>query len=226
MLFAAFLSGGTALSYYVESLWFDSLGYGDVFWTNLNLRASVFAGVHGDHVPRAVRIVSAAEAGAPRRARGRDDHRQRAADPPAHRAGDSPCRAGALVRHRRGDRPRHERRLDDPRALLERRSGGLGAAQAAASQLDPIFGRPVSFYFFTLPAWRLVAGWLTTLAIIALLMAIGLAAVVGGTRLLEGRKRAQRAAPPRRVGGVRGGAAGVRACRCISAASGGSIRTT
>ena len=66
---------------------------------------------------------------------------------------------------------------------------GLGAAQAAAGHVDPIFGRSVSFYFFTLPAWRLIAGWLTTLTIVALLMAIGFAAIVGGSRLLEGRKR-------------------------------------
>src|SRR6187397_2376906 len=37
-------SGGTALSYYIESLWFDSLGYVDVFWTTLNVQAAVFAG--------------------------------------------------------------------------------------------------------------------------------------------------------------------------------------
>src|SRR5580765_3413517 len=37
------LSGGTALSYYVESLWFDSLGYVDVFWTTLNVQAAVFS---------------------------------------------------------------------------------------------------------------------------------------------------------------------------------------
>ena len=38
------LGGGTALSYYVEALWFDSLGYGDVFWKTLNLQAAVFLG--------------------------------------------------------------------------------------------------------------------------------------------------------------------------------------
>ena len=32
------LGGGTALSYYVDALWFDSLGYGDVFWTTLRLQ--------------------------------------------------------------------------------------------------------------------------------------------------------------------------------------------
>src|SRR5712692_9126256 len=35
-------SGGTALSYYVEALWFDSLGYAAVFWKTLNLPAAIF----------------------------------------------------------------------------------------------------------------------------------------------------------------------------------------
>src|SRR3954469_17716159 len=38
------LAGGTALSYYVEALWFDSLGYVDVFWKTLNVEAMVFVG--------------------------------------------------------------------------------------------------------------------------------------------------------------------------------------
>ena len=36
------LAGGTALSYYVEALWFDSLGYFAVFWKTLTIQASVF----------------------------------------------------------------------------------------------------------------------------------------------------------------------------------------
>ncbi len=39
---AAVLGGGTALSYYVDALWFDSLGYAAVFWKTLNLQAVVF----------------------------------------------------------------------------------------------------------------------------------------------------------------------------------------
>src|SRR5262249_40215618 len=35
--------GRTALSYYVEALWFGSLGYRDVFRTTLSLRWAVFA---------------------------------------------------------------------------------------------------------------------------------------------------------------------------------------
>ena len=41
---AILFGGGTALSYYVESLWFDALGYVDVFWKTLNIQAAVFIG--------------------------------------------------------------------------------------------------------------------------------------------------------------------------------------
>src|SRR5580692_6997463 len=33
---------GLSLSYYVDALWFDSLGYGSVFWTRLNLQSLTF----------------------------------------------------------------------------------------------------------------------------------------------------------------------------------------
>jgi len=35
------LGAGTALSYYVDALWFDSLGFRDVFWKTLNLQAGI-----------------------------------------------------------------------------------------------------------------------------------------------------------------------------------------
>src|SRR5271170_3772125 len=34
--------GRTALSYYVDVLWFGSLGYGDVFWKTLSLQWGIF----------------------------------------------------------------------------------------------------------------------------------------------------------------------------------------
>jgi len=40
---AMFLGGGTLVSYYVDALWFDSLGYAAVFWTRINLQALTFA---------------------------------------------------------------------------------------------------------------------------------------------------------------------------------------
>src|SRR5262245_54611076 len=36
------LGGGTALSYYVDALWYSSLGYGDVFWKTLRLQSQIF----------------------------------------------------------------------------------------------------------------------------------------------------------------------------------------
>ena len=42
VLAAIVLGGGTTLSYYVEALWFESLGYFDVFWKTLNLQAAIF----------------------------------------------------------------------------------------------------------------------------------------------------------------------------------------
>ena len=39
---AIIFGGGTTLSYYVEALWFESLGYSAVFWKTLNLEAAVF----------------------------------------------------------------------------------------------------------------------------------------------------------------------------------------
>src|SRR5260370_19520316 len=38
------LGGGTALSYYVDALWFESLGYADVFWKTLSLQSGIFTG--------------------------------------------------------------------------------------------------------------------------------------------------------------------------------------
>src|SRR5271169_2583699 len=38
----AVLGGSTAVSYYVDALWFESLGLASVFWTRLSLQAATF----------------------------------------------------------------------------------------------------------------------------------------------------------------------------------------
>jgi uncharacterized protein len=43
ILAAIFLGVRTALSYYVDVLWFDSLGYRNVFWKTLGLQWGIFA---------------------------------------------------------------------------------------------------------------------------------------------------------------------------------------
>src|SRR5579872_5715091 len=42
ILAGAVLALSGTLSYYVDALWFDSLGYSEVFWRSLRLQGSVF----------------------------------------------------------------------------------------------------------------------------------------------------------------------------------------
>ena len=65
------LGGGTALSYYVDALWFGSLGYSDVFWRTLNIQAAYSPRSPSLTFLDSVRLVSRAETGAPRRIRRR-----------------------------------------------------------------------------------------------------------------------------------------------------------
>src|SRR3954453_10790377 len=42
LLAAILFGGGTTLSYYVDALWFQSLGFSRVFWTMLGFQGRVF----------------------------------------------------------------------------------------------------------------------------------------------------------------------------------------
>ena len=61
------------------------------------------------------------------------------------------------------------------------------APHATGSIANPIFGRPLNFFLFTLPAWQILLGWLLTLAVIACVVAVVLIAIAGGLSLLERR---------------------------------------
>ena len=87
-------------------------------------------------------------------------------------------------------------------------------APTAASTVDPIFGRPLTFYFFTLPAWQLLTGWLLTLAVMAGGIALAFIAITGGGRILVGRDSSRAAGAWRGLSiSVRGGAADARRAR-------------
>jgi uncharacterized membrane protein (UPF0182 family) len=47
-------------------------------------------------------------------------------------------------------------------------------APHGASAADPVLGRTVNFYLLTLPAWQLLAGWFTVMAALVLALAVGL----------------------------------------------------
>jgi hypothetical protein len=44
VLIGVVFGGRTALSYYVDALWFESVGYRDVFWKTLGLQWEIFTG--------------------------------------------------------------------------------------------------------------------------------------------------------------------------------------
>ncbi len=180
VLAGAVLGGGTALSCYVDALWFESLGYASVFWTRLAIRGGTFGAFA---LVTFVALYGAFLALKP------------------VRLGDSI--GGTILINRQPVRLPVE-------PVLKLIALGLSFAIAVATgtsmtarwttfalfwhapplatMLDPIFGRPLNFYLFALPAWQLLAGWLQMLAVIACLIAAFFVLVTGGARVLTERR--------------------------------------
>src|SRR3984957_3347241 len=176
VLAVIFFSSRTVLSYYVDALWFGSLGYAEVFRKTISLQWLVFAVFFA----ATFLILYGWFLGL-----------WRAYQP--HLLGGGPIFVGG--------RPL---RLPVERML---RPIGLGVTLGIAfvkgtkmmlewstfalywyaprtnGIVDPIFGRPLNFYLFTLPAWQFVTGWLLTLAVIACVIAIFFIFITGSTRV-------------------------------------------
>ena len=174
------LGSRTALTYWVDLLWFKSLGYGDVFWKARGLEWGIFAAffaltflillgtfsalklAHADDLPSDHTLVIGGQ-------------EVNLSLKPVLRIVSI---GGSLVI-----------------AIL---SGGAMAAQwqtlalwwyaprGSGGAVDPIFARPLDFYLFTLPAWQLILGWLLTLSIIACVLAVVFLLVSGSSRALAG----------------------------------------
>ena len=176
------LGSGTALSYYVSRLWFESLGYGDVFLKSLSLQWSVFAGFSA-----ATFFILYGWFLALRRAYQPD------------------LLGGGVIYI--GGQPL---RLPVERILrlivlvvsliIAAVTGASMSAEwptfalywyaprTAGGVLDPIFGRPLHFYLFTLPVWQFFTGWLLTLAVIACIVAVFFILITGSARVFAGRR--------------------------------------
>jgi hypothetical protein len=175
----------TALSYWVDLLWFRSLGYGEVFWKTCGLQWGVFAAFF---VATFVILYGAFSAL-------KQVH-----------ATDLPSGHTILIAGREVNLPVEPvlRILGVVVSfLIAVATGAAMQAQwptlalywygphTAGGTLDPIFGRPLWFYLFTLPAWQIFIGWLLTLAILVCILAVLFLLVSGGSRALGGRFSSQ-----------------------------------
>jgi hypothetical protein len=183
--------GGAALSYYVEALWFASLGYGDVFWKTLQLRSGVFVGVgvitfgalYGAFL--ALKPAHFGELGS--------DGIIMVNDRPV-KLPVGPVLAGiaALLSALVALGSAAGMAAQWPELTLWWHGSGAAAPAAAAGDhvADPIFGRPISFYLFTLPVWQLASGWLLRLALLTFAMALFFFVASSGSRMIRGARGA------------------------------------
>ena len=181
VLAGIFFGGRAALSYYVDVLWFESLGYGHVFWKTLSLQwgiflaftAATFLILYGSflllkraHLPDLPSGHTIYIGGKPLKLPVEPVLRLIA-------LGVSLVIAAATGAGMMAEWPTLALFWYAPRT-----AGGI---------LDPILGKPLNFFLFRLPAWQLIAGWLLTLAVIACLLAVFFILITGGGRVLAGR---------------------------------------
>ena len=188
-IFAVLFFGSTALSYYVDALWFDSLGYSAVFWKTLNLQAVVFTAfaaitfvvLYGSFL--ALKPPDLAEiAGGAIMINGQPVKLPLEPVLRLIALGVSLVIAAATGAGMMAEWP--------TLALYWYGAHADALAGAPATVVDPIFGHPLGFYLFTLPAWQLVAGWLMTLAAMVFAIAAVFVVITGGSRALTGHRRA------------------------------------
>src|SRR5437016_8576474 len=174
--------GRTALSYYVDVLWFGSLGYGDVFWKTLGLQWGIFTAfaaatfliLYGSflalkraHLPELPSGQTIFIGGQPLKLPVEPVLRLIALG--VSLAIAAATGAGMMV--------------EWPTLAL------FWYAPRTAGGVDPIFGKPLNFFLFTLPAWQLFIGWLLTLVVITCALAVFFILITGGTRAFAGRSR-------------------------------------
>jgi uncharacterized membrane protein (UPF0182 family) len=179
---AVILFGGrAALSYYVDGLWYGSLGYADVFWKTLGMQWGIFAAF-----AVATFVVLYGSFLALKRAHLPDlpeGHTIFIGRQPVKLPVEPVLRLIALG-------------LAVVVALIT--GAGMSvewptlalfwyAPQATGSVVDPIFGKSLNFFLFTLPAWQVISGWLLTLAVITCAVAAFFILVTGGSRVLARR---------------------------------------
>jgi len=192
IVFGIFVSGRIALAYWVDLLWFASLGFGDVFWKTLGLQTGIFA-----IFTIATFLLLYGAFSVIRRTHQADL-------PSAHAiviAGQPISLSVAPVL----------RFISFCVSIVIAGMTGLAMMQdwptlalfwyaphASGSVADPIFGKPLNFFLFTLPAWQLINNWLLTLSLATCAVAVLFLFITSGSRRLD-RGRIRYGASPWRA---------------------------
>ena len=175
----------TALSYWVDLLWFRSLGYAPVFWKTTGLEWGIFAAFAVATFVVLFGVFSAFK-------------RAHADDLPEHHsifvAGNEVKLPVAPVLRLAAAAVSILIALATAATMQSQWTtlalywyAPSAAPGSPGSFLDPIFGRTLNFYLFTLPAWQLLSGWLLTLAVLTCILAVLFVLITGGSRALTGR---------------------------------------
>jgi uncharacterized membrane protein (UPF0182 family) len=182
-ILAAIVFGGrTALSCYVDVLWFGSLGYASVFWKTKSLQWGIFTAFAA-----ATFLILYGSFLALKRAH----------------LPDLPSGQTIFIGRQAVKLPVEPvlRIIALCVSLAIAVATGAGmmaewptlslfwyAPHATGGVVDPIFGKPLNFFLFTLPAWQLISNWLLTLAVITCVLALFFVLITGGTGVLAGRR--------------------------------------
>jgi uncharacterized protein len=169
----------TLLSYWVDLLWFNSLGYGQVFWKTTGLQVATFAIFAAVTFVVLFLALSALrrlhQSVLPR------DHKLMIGGQPVTFSVQPALRIISLL-------------LSIIVALFTGASMATDwptlalfwyAPHSSGSIVDPIFARPLNFFLFSLPAWQLLIGWLLTLSIITCVAAVVFLLITSGARALD-----------------------------------------
>ena len=175
-----FFGGRTAVSSFVDLLWFSSLGYASVFWKSAGLQWGIFSGflvatfliLYGTfwslkraHLPDLPQGHTIFIGGQPIKLPVEPVLRLIA-------LGISIAIALATGAAMMAEWP--------TLALF------WYAPPSSGSVVDPIFGKTLNFFLFALPAWQVISGWLLTMAVLTCAIAAFFILVSGGARALSG----------------------------------------
>src|SRR6266700_257193 len=175
--------GRTALSYYVDVLWFGSLGYRDVLWKTLSLQWGIFtAFAAATFLILFGSFLALKRAHLPELPSG---HTIFIGGQPLKLPDEPVLRLIAL------GLSLAIAAVTGAGMMMEWPTLALfwHAPRSAGGFVDPVFGKPLNFFLFTLPGWQLLVGWLLTLAVMTCVLAVFFILITGGTRAFAGRSR-------------------------------------